>query len=107
MDVSSDMAGTWTHYTNETDHHVLYINADGTGKLEWYNNNGLHQDTKIRDWYIKDNRMYFGKVTFNGEFYDIEQYPITAGSGFSNYYDSIPASSRYCILNDVYYVELP
>ncbi len=107
MDVSTEMAGTWTHYSNETDHHILYINADGTGKLEWYNDDGLYKDTKVRDWYFKDNTMYFGKTSFNGELYDIIDYPVTAGSGFSNYYDTIPPGARYCILDDVYYVELP
>ena len=107
LEAAPSMVGTWTHYSNVTDHHIIYINDDGSGKLEWYNDKGLYKETKERDWYIKENTLYFGKASFDGQLYRINDFPTTCTAGFANYYDSIPTGARYCKLDDVYYVELP
>lgn len=106
LDKAPSMIGTWVHYSAPNTFHIIIVKEDGTGRLEWYNEGGLYKDTPYRDWYYKDNTMYFGKVALNGELYDIIEYPKTAGSTFENNFDVIPAGSRYCILENVYYVEL-
>ncbi len=106
LDVTDQMQGSWKHYTTETDYTVVYIYTDGNGRLEWYNDQGLTKDTKEREWLIKDNRIYFGKVAFNGEFFDISEFPKTGGAEIINGYDTIPSGGRYCLLDDSYYLDI-
>ena len=105
-DHTDQMQGSWKHYTSETDYHVIYIYADGMGKLEWYNEKGLTKETKEREWKIKDNRIYFGNAAFNGEFYDITDYPSLTGAEILNGHDTIPAGGRYCQLDKSYYLDI-
>ena len=103
VDVTSDMVGSWKHYTTAADYHIIRIYDDGQGVLEWYNADGLTKTTPQREWYIKDNRIYFGKAAFNGELYDIDEYPQTAAAEIINGKDTIYVGEQYCILDGSYY----
>lgn len=106
IEQTTQLQGTWKHYTSETNYHLVYIYTNGMGKLEWYNEKGLTKETKEREWKIKDNRIYFGSAAFNGELYDVTDYPSTAGSEIINGLDTIPAGGRYCLLDKSYYLDI-
>ena len=104
LEVSDAMVGTWIHHTSENNAHKIMINADGTGSMEWIVDNKVSRATKVRDWYLDDNILSFGKAAFNGESYEITKYPTFTWDEMVKYYDTIPEASYYVILDDVYYV---
>lgn len=105
LEASEAMVGDWIHFSDEDDSHRVVINADGTGYMEWAVDGNASKSTKMRDWYLDDNTLSFGKVAFNGEAYEIEEYPTVAWMEIINFYDTIPELSRYIILDGNYYVE--
>lgn len=105
LEHTSDLAGTWKHNFSEGNSHTLIINEDGSGRIEWEENGEKSKATKLRDWYIKDEVLYFGKGAFNGEQYAIDQYPKVAWEELIHYYDTIPETKKYIILDNFYYVE--
>lgn len=105
LESSEAMVGTWIHYTAENDAHRIIINEDGTGSMEWIANGEVSRATKVREWYLDDNILAFGKAAFNGESYEIDKYPTFTWDEIINYYDTIQESSRYIILDDYYYAE--
>lgn len=105
LDASPALVGNWTHYTDAETWHTLHVNSDGNGTMEWYTNSKLNKDTKERPWLIKDNTLYFGKVSFNGELYDIDAYPQLSGSTTIENYDTLSAGERFIILDGFYYTE--
>lgn len=105
LEASDSMVGTWEHFTDEDDSHTIIINEDGTGHMEWQIDGTLSRSTKVRDWYLDDNVLSFGKAAFNGESYEIDDYPAVAWEEIIKYYDTIPELSRYIVLDGNYYVE--
>jgi hypothetical protein len=103
-EASDELVGNWIHYTDEDDSHLIKINEDGTGNMEWRVDGKLSVATKMRNWYLDDNVLYFGKATFNGESYLIDKYPTFVWDEVIKYYDTIPELSYYMILDGVYYV---
>ena len=99
------MVGSWIHYSSEVDAHRIKINEDGTGSIEFLKDGEAIRATKIRDWYLDDNILAFGKAAFNGESYEIDEYPAVAWEELINYYDTIPELSRFIVLDDNYYAE--
>lgn len=105
-EAAPSMIGSWKHYSAEEDWHVIHVYEDGNGAMEWYRNNKLYKDTKTRPWLMKGNTMHFGKVALNGELYDIEAYPDSASTEFIVNHDTIPALTRFVILDGFHYVEI-
>lgn len=105
IEASDAVVGDWIHYTSETEAHRINISEDGTGNIEWIVGDKTTRATKIREWYLDENVLSFGKVAFNGEAYGIEDYPQVAWEEMTNYYDTVPELSRYMILEGRYYVE--
>ena len=106
LDEAPSLVGVWKHYTAEDAWEIIRIDQDGEGKIEWYTNNKLHKETKVKSWYVKDNTLYLGKVTFSLEPYDITEYPQTAGQEVIINFDTLKANHRYVYLNDAPYVEM-
>ena len=104
LESTDALEGIWIHYTSEVNYHKIIINADGTGSMEWFVDNKKSRATKVRDWYLDDNFLSFGKAAFNGESYMIDKYPTFTWEELIKYYDTIPATSYYMILDDYYYV---
>lgn len=104
-DEAPSMIGRWLHYDATDAWEVVIINEDGTGKVEWYTNNKLHKETKIKTWYVQDNKLYLGKSTFSLSPYDVSQFPVTSSSTIVEGYDTLVQNSRYCVMNNVYFVE--
>ncbi|MDA7804265.1 hypothetical protein N8987_06800 [Crocinitomix sp.] len=105
LESSEAMVGTWKHYYAVGNSHTLYIFEDGSGKIEWEDNDEVSKATKVRDWYLEDNTLYFGKAAFNGESYTIEEYPRVAWEELIVYYDTIPETKKYIVLDGDYYTE--
>lgn len=99
------MVGNWIHYTSNEAWEIVYIQGDGTGYVEWYTNSKLHKDTDVKTWYVKDNRLFLGKTTFNFTPYDIETYPTLSGNTFIEGFDTMSAGKQYVVMDDKYYVE--
>ncbi|MBD3637438.1 MAG: hypothetical protein HUJ25_08805 [Crocinitomicaceae bacterium] len=99
------LIGVWIHYSAEDAWEKVTIEEDGTGNVEWYTNNKLHKDTKVKRWYVEDNELYLGKVTFSLKPYRIDEYPVTAGSTYIENFDTITTGQRYCVLNNFFFVE--
>lgn len=105
MEESQAMEGSWIHFSSLTEAHRIVIKADGSGAMEWLKDGKVNRGTKSRDWYLKDNTLIFGKAAFNGESYEIDEYPTVTWTELIKYYDTIPEASRYIILDGHYYVE--
>ena len=99
------MVGVWEHHSASDAWERVTIKSDGTGKIEWYTNNKLHKDTKEKKWYVEDNRLYLGKVTFSLQPYDINEFPAVCTAGSVQDYDTLVFGTRYCMLNNHYFVE--
>lgn len=102
---ASSMIGTWVHYTSNEAWEKIIIDSTGYGKVEWYTNNKLHQETKEKQWFVKDNRLYLGKATFSINPYDIDTYPLVSASTEVQGYDTLVQGSKYCVLDGLTFVE--
>lgn len=105
LEASEAMVGTWVHYSGPTEAHRIIINEDGTGSMEWMLDGKVTRATKVRDWFLDDNTLSFGKAAFNGESYEIDKYPTFTWETLIKYYDTIQEASYYIILDDFYYAE--
>ena len=105
LDSAPSMVGNWVHYDAPDAWEKVIIKEDGTGKVEWYTNNKLHKETKVKDWLVKGNELFLGKVTFSLGPYDISEYPITSSATVIESYDTLVQGSRYCVMNSSYFVE--
>ncbi|WP_070136757.1 hypothetical protein [Crocinitomix algicola] len=105
LEQTDDLVGIWKHYNSKKHAHVLIISEDGSGKIEWEESGQIVKATKERDWYIKGNTLFFGKASFNGERYTVDEYPQVAWDEMINYYDTIHETKKYIILDGNYYVE--
>jgi len=104
-DGAPSLIGTWKHYSAEDAWHIIYIYDNGEGRMEWYTNNKLHDDTKVRTWYLKNNTIHFGKVALNGELYEVTDFPTVSGSTTVELFDTLYAGKKYITLDNKYYVE--
>ena len=99
------LVGTWQHYSAEDAWEIIFINTDGTGKVEWYVNNKLNEETKEKNWYTKDNRLYLGKATFSFKPYNIDAYPYYVGTSDNVGFDTLTPGKRIIELNQLHYIE--
>ncbi len=105
LDSAPSLVGSWIHYSDNDAWHIIHIESNGEGTMEWYRNDKIFKDTKTRPWYVKDNTLYFGKATFNGELYDIIEYPILNSIESIQNLDTLKSGKEYMILDDLYYIE--
>jgi hypothetical protein len=104
MDVHPELAGTWSHHEKPGSTHWIEIDKDGTGSMEWYENNTFKRDTKTRKWFMEDAYLIFGRGSKKSdEAFHIDQYPDTAAVTFINGYDTVNAGQRYMRLEDRIY----
>ena len=68
-------------------------------------NGGLNQETKTKSWYTEDNRLYFGKSTFNIKPYSIDEFPQLSTFTHIEDYDTLSQGVRYCKLNNEFFIE--
>lgn len=104
-DSAPSLVGTWKHYTSESAWHIITINENSNGRMEWYVDNKFYKDTKTRTWYLKNNTIYFGKVALNGELYEVIDFPITASTEAIELFDTLKVGKRYMKLDKGIYVE--
>lgn len=106
VDVAApSLIGTWKHYSAADQWHILTIDANSEGKLEWYKEGALYKDSKVRTWYMKGNTIYFGKVALNGELYEILDFPQVSSSLSIELFDTLQAGKRYMKTDKGYFVE--
>lgn len=105
QDAAPSLIGNWKHYSAQSDWHIIHINADGTGTMEWYANGELLEITKSRTWYFKDNTIYFGKIAWNGELYEVLDFPSTSIAESIQLFDTLKAGKRFMKLDKGYYTE--
>lgn len=105
LDSAPSLVGHWKHFSAAEDWHIIRINEDGNGTMEWYIGGKLYRDTKARPWMMKDNTLYFGKAAFNGELYEVEEYPAKSGSESVVNFDTLKIGARFINLDGNYYVE--
>ena len=77
----------------------------GEANLDFFTNSKLREETKVKDWYVKDNRLYLGKVTVSLQPFTISEYPKTASSDFIEGYDTIQTGERFMQFNQLTFVE--
>lgn len=104
-EVSDSFIGIWKHYLSKSDAHTIVVLADGTGYMTSTYEGKESKPTKTREWFLEDNELFFGKVTFNGESYEVDKYPTFAWNQIINLNDTVPAGKKYVILNGNYYTE--
>lgn len=100
------LVGDWIHYNTEAEKEIIYIDSEGNGKVVWYVGNSLERETKVKKWYVEDNRMQLGKVTFNLRPFNIDVFPTTSSNTTIEGYDTLYQGFRYIQLNDKYYREI-
>lgn len=105
VDEAPSLIGNWTHFETADSGEKIEIKENGFGSITLISNGTAASKTKEREWFVKDNELFFGKAAFNGEFYTIDEYPKIAANDFINFFDTINVGNRYIILNDRYYVE--
>lgn len=105
QDAAASLIGNWKHYSAPDDWHIIHINADGTGTMEWYANGEQLEMTKSRTWYLKDNTIYFGKIAWNGELYEVLDFPSTSIAESIQLFDTLKAGKRFMKLDKGYYTE--
>lgn len=105
LDEAPSLIGVWQHYHSEEAWDIITINSDGTGKVDFFTNSKLREETKVKDWLVKDNRLYLGKVTFSLQPYTITEYPKTASSNSIEGFDTLTTAQRYVEFNQLVYVE--
>lgn len=71
------LVGDWQHYQADEQWDFISIDENGIGYVQWYTNGKLFQETKIKEWFVKDNTLFLGKVTFSFKPYSIDLYPTT------------------------------
>jgi len=74
------LVGDWQHYHSEDQWDFISIDEDGTGYVKWYTNGKLFQETKVKEWFVKDNELFLGKVTFSFKPYSIDLYPTNVST---------------------------
>jgi hypothetical protein len=100
------LIGNWVHYRSAEEAEVIEINADGTGKVSWYDGVSLQRETKVKTWKIDGNRMSLGNVTFNLSPYDIDEYPTVSSSTVIEGFDTLEQGLRYMKLDGLFYTEI-
>jgi len=105
-DAAPSLIGTWKHYTSADECHIIYIYDNSEGKMEWYNEGQLYDDTKVRTWYLKNNTIYFGKVALNGELYEVLDFPSVSVTETVQLFDTLKAGKRFMKMDTGYYVEV-
>lgn len=106
-EAAPSIIGNWKHYSENDAWHIIHIESNSEGRMEWYTNGKLYKDTKTRTWYMKNNTIYFGKLALNGELYEIIDFPVTSTSQTIELFDTLFAGKRYMKLDKGYYVEVP
>jgi hypothetical protein len=105
IDEAPSLVGTWKHFYSEEAWDIITISSDGTGKVDYFTNSKLKEETKVKDWYIKDDRLYLGKVTFSLQPYTVSEYPTTASINFIEASDTVFIGERYLEFNQLIFVE--
>ena len=99
------MIGTWQHYSAADAWEIVIIKEDGLGMVKWYTNNKLFQETKEKVWYVKENKLYLGKVTFSLKPYNIDGYPTTSSTTEIIELDTLTSGAKFIVLNELNFVE--
>ena len=89
LEVSEDLVGEWRHYTGVGNSHLIIINDNGEGHMEWEVDGKISKTTKTRKWYLDDNILSFGKAAFKRRV--IRNHKISQNSLGGNH-----SLSRYC-----------
>ena len=96
----------WKHFIDANHSEILIIPNSAKGTIEQHENGQLISDTQPRKWLIKNNRLYFGWISFKGAQYSIESYPTVALNTLINDFDTINVGDSYIILDGNYYLAL-
>ena len=102
---SPSLIGKWTHYSSTDAWETILIDSDGSGKVWYYTNGKLKEETKTKTWYTEDNRLYLGKVTFSLQPYTISEYPSQISQEQIIEFDTLPLGGRVLQLNQLNFVE--
>jgi hypothetical protein len=100
------LIGTWKHYSAADAWHTIVIYDNGDGKMEYGVDGKASGFTEIRPWYMKENTLYFGKLTLNGELYEVIDYPVLSSTETIELFDTIYAGKKYMRLDKGIYVEI-
>lgn len=95
------LVGEWKHYHSASSWDVVYIGEDGLGNVKWYTNNKLFQETKTKEWFVKDNELFLGKVTFSFKPYSIDLYPTTVAADEISGFDTLMSGDEKIELNQL------
>jgi len=106
LDTAPSLVGSWIHYSDIGNSHLIYIYDNGEGKMEWFVDYEKVKFTKVRTWYIKDNTIYFGKIALNGELYEVIEFPSTSSTQTIENYDTLKVGKRFMLLDEGYFVEI-
>lgn len=99
------LIGKWTHYSASDAWETILIDDNGTGKVWYYTNGKLKEETKTKTWYTQDNRLYLGKVTFSLQPYTISEFPSQVSQEQIVDFDTLTVGSRVMQLNQLNFIE--
>lgn len=102
---SPSLIGKWTHYSANDAWETVLIDEDGTGKVWFYTNGKLKEETKTKTWYTENNRLYLGKVTFSLQPYTISEFPKMISQEEIIAFDTLVVGARVMQLNQLNFVE--
>ena len=74
-EVNPDFIGSWRHYDDPDDVHYIIIESNGQGFMEYYKDGQFDHDTQTRGWFIKNNKLVFGRITGKDESFHIDLMP--------------------------------
>ena len=106
LTAAHSLVGTWRHYSAAGTWHTIIISDNGEGNMEYGVDGKSSGYTETRAWYLKENTLYFGKLTLNGDLYEVIDYPVLSSSETIELFDTLHAGKKYMRLDKGIYVEI-
>lgn len=107
IDAHPEMEGRWSHSSTSYSSQLLIIGNSGRGYIERYLDGELEYDSNPRKWFIKNEILFFGRISGGNESFGIIRYPVEATQGFTSEYDTVSTGETYMVLDNQVYVKLP
>ncbi len=106
LTAAPSLVGSWRHYSGAGTWHTIIISENGDGNMEYGVDGKSNGYTETRPWYMKENTLYFGKLTLNGDLYEVIDYPVLSSSETIELFDTLHAGKKYMRLDKGIYVEI-
>jgi len=106
LTAAPSLVGSWRHYSATDAWHTIIISENGDGNMEYGVDGKSSGYTETRPWFMKENTLYFGKLTLNGDLYEVIDYPVLNSVETIELFDTLHAGKKYMRLDKGIYVEI-